>query len=63
MCKNDDRFTQYTSKALTVPYLSRSGPNPDKKCVRLSEVAASHERLIKIYFAIKPFKKGLNSGW
>lgn len=63
MCKNDDRFTQYTSKALTVPYLSRSGPNPDKKCVQLSEVAASHERLIKIYFAIKPFKKGLNSGW
>ena len=38
-----------------------SGPNLDK-CVQLSDDAPSHEILRKIYFVIKPLKKGLNKG-
>ena len=40
-------------------------PNPqlDKKCVRLLEPVSSHVMLIKIYFVVRPLKKGLNSCW
>ena len=31
-----------------------SGPNLDKKCVRLSDTAPFHEMLRKIYFVVKP---------
>ena len=39
------------------------GPNLDKKCVQLSDAAPSPEILRKIYFVVKPLKKGLNRGF
>ena len=38
-------------------------PNLDEKCVRLSDAAPSHEKLRKLYFVVKPLKKGLNREW
>ena len=45
-------------------YLSThiSGPTLDKMCIWLLEANLSHEILRKIYFVVKPFKKGLNKG-
>ena len=42
--------------------VSGAGPNLDKKCIRLSDAAPSHEIIRKIYFAAKPLIKGLNRG-
>ena len=37
-------------------------PNLEKKCVRLLDVALSHEILRKIYFVSEPWKNGLDRG-
>ena len=37
-----------------------SGPNLGKMCLLCSDPAPSHEMLVKIYFVVKPLKKGLN---
>ena len=42
--------------------LTESGPNLDKKYVRFSDAALSHEVLRKINFVLKPLKKGWNKG-
>ena len=62
-----DRFLSKTDRIINKSFFSDfemfTSPNLGKKCVRLSDPASSHEMLTRIYFVLKPLKKGLNRGW